>query len=330
MKKAASLFLALVLTMIGLTVPASAKTANAPADLKTFVAAKLDYFVGSVEHTPDIAATNEAVRQMVLDAAGKNASVSSSIVVDKNAMVPRSQQYYQPGVPGGICNKAAAMMLLSYYRDGKGFSNLPSDAVMYEELSGVYAEITAAYPSFFTSAFMKNQFDVTKSYEMPVTFESGIAWYLYSKGYKDTAAQVLENIGFSLMRLPKAAGDAFAKVVLVYFSRWLSEKTNGELSLPAKPKAVAGHVIENSLKNGEPVIIGCLTALGNDIYSAHYFVAVGYYRTRRPAGLAGKSLFTVNREYVEVYDTWGQSSSVVDWTVFKNTALYSSTSIAEI
>ena len=324
MKKIIAFILAVTLLTGNLSFSAGAQTVSGS------VAGLLDYFVGSVAHTSDIAQTNAAVMKMVKTDAGKFRKVKASFVLDKNFMVPHSQQYYQPGVPGGICNKAAAMMLLSFYRDGKGYTNLPDDKTMYNEISTMYTEITKAFSAFFTNPILNGQFDTSQSYEMLGTFEMGVAYYLYSKGYTDAAQHVVDNISCSIMMLPDKAGNSVLKVLMAYFSTWISEKTNGALTLATNVKTKSNDVIINSIKKGEPVIIGCLTALGNDIYSVHYFVGVGYYKTGFALNIRNKMLNRFNTEYLEVYDTWGSNSSVINWTVFKNTALFSSISLADV
>jgi len=329
MKKIISLILAATLLAGNLSLSASAKPAAA-AQASVIPSGLLDYFVGSVAHTGTIARTNAAVEKMVTANAGKGFSVSASWVLDKNFMVPHSQQYYQPDVQGGICNKAAAMMILSFYRDGKEYTNLPDDATMYKEISAMYTEITKAFSAFFTNPILNNQFDTSQSYEMLGTFEMGVAYYLYSKGYTQAAQQVIDNISCSIILVPGKAGNSVLKVLMAYFSTWISKQTNGALTLSTNIKTKSNDVIIHSIKKGEPVIIGCLTALGNDIYSVHYFVGVGYYKTGYAVKVLNKTYFAFSREYLEVYDTWGTNSSVINWTIFKNTALFSSISLADV
>lgn len=328
LKKLVSVIMAVTLLAGNFTLAANAQSAGQAAS-KTTDLFSLDYFVGSVPHTADIARANAAVASLIKNNAGTFYSVSASSVVDKNFMVPHSQQYYQPGVPGGICNKTAAMMLLSFYRDGKGYQNLPDDAAMYKEISELYNSMTQYFSKFFSIPLLNEQFDTRYSYEMLGTFEMGVAYYLYSKGYKAAAQNVIDNISCSIMLVPQKAGNSVLKVLMAYFSSWIEKQTNGELKLSTNIKTKANDVILNSLKKGEPVIIGCLTALGNDIYAAHYFVGVGYYKTNL-FGLKNKILNPLGKEYVEVYDTWGQNSSVINWTVFKNTALFSAISLADV
>ncbi|MEI6578891.1 MAG: hypothetical protein WCN92_05440 [Eubacteriales bacterium] len=333
MKKLLSLILVVSLLAGNFSFAASAKaSALAQTDLKNIsksVTATLDYFVGSVKHTKNISKTNAAVLKMIKSNAGEDYILSASSVLDKNHMIPHSQQYYQPGVPGGICNKAAAMMILSYYRDGLGYSKLPNDKVMYKQISDMYNSITKAFPKFFNNKLMKEQFDTTKSYEMLGTFEMGLAYYLYSKGYTNAAQNVIDNISCKILQMPDAAGNSILKFLMAYFSTWIEKQTNGELKLSTDIKARANDIILNSLKNKEPVIIGCLAAIGNDIYAVHYFVGVGYYKMDYNVRSQGKPLHTFSKEYIEVYDTWGNNSSVVNWTVFKNTALFSAISLAD-
>lgn len=330
MKKILSFLLAASMLFGSFPMTANAKSNAAAQTVVKSTAGLLDYFVGSVEHTPDIAQTNAAVKEMIKNDGGRVFSLKESSVLDKNFMVPHSQQYYQPGVPGGICNKAAAMMLLSFYRDGKGYTNLPDDKTMYTQISVMYDSMTQALSGFFNNPLLNEQFDTTQSYEMLGTFEMGLAYYLYSKGYEDAAQNVINNISCSIMAVPDRFSNSILKILMAYFSTWLVKQTNGELSLNTNIKAKTNNAILNSIKKGEPVIIGCLTALGNDIYSVHYFVGVGYYKMNCDVKFGGKTLHTFSKEYVEVYDTWGQNSSVVNWTIFKNTAIYSSVTMADV
>lgn len=333
MKKLISVTLAAAMLLGSFSITSSAKASvsvqnDFAASLKS-AAGLLDYFVGNIEHTAGIEQTNAQVKKMIKADAGVFYRFKESSVLDKTVMVPHSQQYYQPGVPGGICNKAAAMMLLSFYRDGKGYSNLPDDETMYTQISAMYDSITLAFPAFFTNKFLNEKFDTSKSYEMFGTFEMGLAYYLYSKGYKAAAQNVINNVSCSIMKAPDKFSNSILKLLMGYFSSWLIKQTNGELALNTNIKANTNNAILNSIKNGEPVIIGCLTAIGTDIYSAHYFVGVGYYKMECPLAFGAKAQRLLSREYVEVYDTWGQSSSVVNWTLFKNTAIYSSVSMAD-
>jgi hypothetical protein len=330
MKKLISVAMAITLLLGSFSVAAYAEPNTAKQLDLASVTGLLDYFVGSYTHTPDIAQTNAAVKEMIKNDAGSFFGLKESSVLDKNFMVPHSQQYYQPGVPGGICNKAAAMMLLSFYRDGKGYANLPSDTIMYTEISAMYESITKAFPAFFTNKFLNEEFDTSKSYEMFGTFEMGLAYYLYSKGYKDAAQNVINNVSCSIMMVPDKFSNSILKLLMAYFSTWLVTATNGELALNTNVKAKTNDAILNSIKSGEPVIIGCLTAIGTDIYAAHYFVGVGYYKMNCELKFGNRTMCAFNKEYVEVYDTWGQNSSVVNWTLFKNTAIYSSVTMADV
>ena len=326
MKKLICFLTALTVLAGGLTSSAGMK-AGAAASNYSF--GPLDYFVGSVPQGATAAETNLAVRMLVAADAGIFRKITASSVVDKNVMIPRSQQYYQPGVAGGICNKAAAMMVLSFYRDGKGFTALPDDEAMFAEISAVYDSITQAYPGFFTNKLVNGLLDVRHCYEMLGSFDAGLAYYLYSKGYEDAAHHVLDNMACAIASSRGQAGNALLAAVVSYFSGWLSEKTNGGLTMPVSIKQAPGDVIERSLRQGEPVIIGCMLAAGNDIYWVHYFVGVSLYETKAVFG-NGRFAGRLAKQYVEVYNTWDSTSSVVDWTVFKNTALYSSVSAADI
>ncbi len=333
MKKIVSYILSVSILIGIFSLSVSAKSAGTQAAIKTetiTVADMLDYFVGSVKDNSNKVKKNASVLNMIKTDAGEGWALSNSLVLNKKYMVPHSQQYYQTGVPGGICNKAAAMMVLSYYRDAKGYSKLPNDKKMFLELTEVFNSITKAYPWFFKNGFINENLDIRNGYEMLGTYEAGLAYYLYSKGYKDAAQNVVNNISCSILRLPDAGSNLLLKFIVSFFSSWLSEKTGGKLKLSTDITANTNDIILNSVKKGEPVIIGCLAALGNDIYAVHYFVAAGYYMMSRDVKINGKTIYTLDKEYLEVYNTWDQTSSVINWTVFKNTAMYSSISLADL
>jgi len=293
------------------------------------VAGQLDYFIGSVKDNSDYAKKNAAVLKLIKTDTGEGWVLSNSSVLNKKYMVPHSQQYYQPGVKGGICNKAAAMMVLSYYRDAKGYSKLPKDKKMFSELTEVFNSITKAYPWFFKNEFINENLDIRNGYEMLGTYEAGLAYYLFSKGYIAAAQDIIDNISCSILRLPDAGSNMLLKFIVSFFSSWLSEKTDGKLKLSTDLKSNTDDIILGSVKKGEPVIIGCLAALGNDIYAVHYFVAAGHYKMSHDIKINGKTVYISEKEYLEVYNTWDQTSSVINWTVFKNTAIYSSISLAD-
>lgn len=326
MKKLLCILIASTVLAGGFSASAGVKAGAAASN---YSLGPLDYFAGSVPQGASAGETNLAVRKLVAADAGIFRKIVSASVVDKNVMIPRSQQYYQPGVPGGICNKAAAMMILSFYRDGKGFTALPGDETMFAEISAVYESITQAYPAFFTNKLVNGLLDVRHGYEMLGSFEAGLAYYLYSKGYAEAAQNVLDNMACAIAAARGQAGNALLLAVASYFSGWLNEQTLGALSMPVSARQAPGDVIERSLRQGEPVIIGCMLAAGNDIYWVHYFVGVGFYQTRAVFG-SGRLARSLAKDYVEVYNTWDSTSSVVDWTVFKNTALYSSVSAADL
>lgn len=332
-KKIISLILVISLLIGSFSLSVSAKPAGTQAALKTetkTVAEMIDYFVGSVKDNSNKTKKNAAVLKLIKTDAGEGWTLGDSSVLNKKYMAPHSQQYYQPGVPGGICNKAAAMMVLSYYREAKGYSKLPNDKKMFAELTEIFNSITKAYPGFFKNGFINENLDIRNGYEMLGTYEAGLAYYLFSKGYTATAQDVVDNISCSILRLPEAGSNLLLKFIVSFFSSWLTEKTGGKLKLSTDIKANTNDIILKSVKKGEPVIIGCLAALGNDIYAVHYFVAAGYFKMSRDIKINGKTVYTLNKEYLEVYNTWDQTSSVINWTVFKNTAMYSSISLADL
>ena len=162
------------------------------------------------------------------------------------------------------------------------------------------------------------------------TYEAGLAYYLFSKGYIAAAQDIIDNISCSILRLPDAGSNMLLKFIVSFFSSWLSEKTDGKLKLSTDLKSNTNDIILGSVKKGEPVIVGCLAALGNDIYAVHYFVAAGYYKMSHDIKINGNTVYISEKEYLEVYNTWDQTSSVINWTVFKNTAMYSSISLADL
>ncbi|HOU10243.1 MAG TPA: hypothetical protein PL044_04525 [Clostridiales bacterium] len=288
----------------------------------------LFYYIGRVRHNVDIAQINAYVEQLIMDNAGESYSVKESVLVDKTYMVPRTQWYYEDDVGSGICGKASSMMALAFYRDGRGYANLPSDAEMYAELSGIYDDMTD-YFSFFFDNGQVNDLGLSESYEMVGTLDMGLAYYLYSKGYTQAAQHVIDNANSAITMVPDVITGALMTALKTAMSKWLAEMTGGALSFSTPPTARASTVITKTIRQGEPVVIGCLTAIGCDWFSNHYFAGVGYYRLEKALSF-GASEFKLTKEYIEVYDTWGSHSSVMDWTVFKSTALYCSTSLADI
>lgn len=290
----------------------------------------LNYFIDSIWHNGDIAKINAAVEEIIKNHAGEGYSVSYSSVVDKNYMVPQYQSYYETNVGDGICGKASSMMALAFYRDGRGYSNLPDDHTMYSELSAIYDEMTQYFSFFFGNTYVKDEIGLSESYEMMGTLDMGLAYYLYSKGYVDAAKNVIDNVCFSITMVPDAVSNTLMAILKVAMSKWLQEKTDGNLSFITAVKSRANDVIINTLKKGEPVVIGSLAAIGCNWYSNHYFAGVGYYKMESDVKVGNKTVYKLYKEYVEVYDTWGHESSVMNWTVFRSTALFSATSLADI
>lgn len=305
--------------------------ATAVPDIKDFkgllayITDLLQYYVGWVWHGGDIAQTNAYVENLIRDHAGDGYEVSESVVTDKTYMLPKRQSDYHNYLESGICGKASSMMTLSFYRDAMGFDALPDDVTMYAEFSALYADINERFAFFFENPFINDELGLSQSYEMLGTLDMGLAYYLYQKGYIAAAQNVIDNAGFSVTMVPDAFTRALMQVIRRAMSAWIEEKTDGALSFLSAQPLRPREVIVRTLKAGEPVVIGCLTALGDDTFSNHYFAGVGYYRLEYTGG--GRA---AAKEYIEVYDTWGRHSSVMDWTIFKNTALYSSTSLADV
>ncbi len=298
--------------------------------IKAYIVDLLYYYLGSIMRTSDLEKDNAAVEELIKNHAGEGYTLSCSCVVDKNFMVPRSQSYYETNVGNGICGKASSMMALAFYRDGKGFSALPDDATMYEQLSEIYENITSYFSFFFENEFVNDEMGLSESYEMLGTLDMGLAYYLYSKGYTAAAQNVIDNACFSITMVPDAVSNSLMTALKAAMSQWLYEKTDGELTFLTTVKTKANDVVINTLKKGEPVVIGSLASIGCDEYSNHYFPGVGYYKMEYKYKINKITLYTLTKEYVEVYDTWGSHSSVVNWSVFKSTALYSATSLADL
>lgn len=289
----------------------------------------LFYYIGRVRHNTDIAQINAFVEQMIMENAGGSYSLVESVVVDKTYMVPHTQWYYEDDVGGGICGKASSMMALAFYRDGRGFSNLPSDEEMYAQLKAIYDDMTD-YFSFFFDNETVNDLGLSESYEMVGTLDMGLAYYLYSKGCLEAAQNVIDNANSAITMVPDLISGVLMTALKAAMSGWLDEMTDGALKFGTPPVARAGAVITQTIRQGEPVVIGCLTAIGCDWFSNHYFAGVGYYRLEKALNFGTAAGFKLTKEYIEVYDTWGSHSSVMNWTVFKSTALYCSTSMADI
>lgn len=300
-----------------------------PEKFKDFILELLRYFMGAVTHegTPDD--INALVEQFIKETAGEGYTMCESYTVDKDYMVPRRQRYYADDVGNGICGKVSSMMMLAYYRDGRGF-NLPDDATMFEEFSAIYDDIDDYYAFFFKSDFINNKIGLTYSFEMLGTLDMGLAYYLYTKGYKQEAQNVIDNMRFSVTLVPDAVSDTLLTALRVILSKWLKERTNGELKLTTNCRFGTEQVVTSALAKEEPVIIGCLTAIGDSTFSNHYFAGVGYYKFAREIKLGDITVATRHKEYVEVYDTWAHRSSVMNWSVFKLTALYSVNSLAKL
>lgn len=298
--------------------------------IKAYIVDLLYYYLGSIMRTADLAQVNAAVEAFIKNHAGEGYTLSFSSIVDKNYMVPRRQSYYETNVGNGICGKASSMMALAFYRDGRGFTALPDDTAMYAQLSEIYDDITSYFSFFFEDEFVSDEMGLSESYEMLGTLDMGLAYYLYSKGYEVAAQNVIDNACFSITMVPDAVSNALMSALKIAMSKWLFEKTNGELTFITAVTSKANDVIINTIKKGEPVVIGSLASIGCDMYSNHYFPGVGYYKMVYDYKINNKTIYSLTKEYVEVYDTWGSNSSIVNWSVFKSTALYSATSLAEV
>ncbi len=298
--------------------------------IKAYIVDLLYYYLGSIMRTANLEKDNANVEKFIKNHAGEGYTLSFSSIVDKDYMVPRRQSYYETNVGNGICGKASSMMALAFYRDGRGFSSLPDDAAMYAQLSEIYENITSCFSFFFEDEFVNDEMGLSESYEMLGTLDMGLAYYLYSKGYRDAAQNVIDNACFSITFVPDAISDVLMTVLKAAMSKWLYDKTNGELTFLTAVTASANDIVINTLKKGEPVVIGSLAAIGCDEYSNHYFPGVGYYKMVYDYKLNNITVYELSKEYVEVYDTWGSHSSIMNWSVFKSTALYSATSLADV
>jgi hypothetical protein len=289
----------------------------------------LYYYIGRVFHNVDIEQINASVEELIKENAGEGCTVTESRVVDKTYMIPRRQSYYELHAGSGICGKASSVMALAFYRDSMGYTALPDDAAIYAELSAIYDAMTEYFGFFFNDPTV-NDMGLSESYEMLGTLDMGLAYYLYSKGYEAAAQNVIDNLCFSITLVPQGISNSLMKVLRLLLNVWLHEQTGGQLTLRTGTSRNPNDVIINTLKKGEPVVIGCLAAIGSDWFSNHYFAGVGYYKTECPVKINDTNVTTISKEYVEVYDTWGSHSSVMNWSVFKCTALYSATSMAAV
>lgn len=294
-----------------------------------YVLELLWYYIGRVFHNVDIEQINASVEALIKENAGEGCTVTDSRVVDKATMIPRRQSYYELHAGSGICGKASCVMALAFYRDGMGYTALPDDAAIYAELSAIYESMTDYFGFLFNDPTV-NELGLSESYEMLGTLDMGLAYYLYSKGYEDAAQNVIDNLCFSITLVPQGISNSLLKAFRLLLSVWLHEQTGGELTFQTNTNNNPDDVIISTLKKCEPVVIGSLAAIGCDWFSNHYFAGVGYYKTECPVKINQVTVTTISKEYVEVYDTWGSHSAVMNWSVFKCTALYSATSMADV
>ncbi len=289
-----------------------------------------DYWIGSKSREKDFDKVNSALEQIVRDDAGDGYYVCESGVVDKTYMVPKRQGYYETNVGNGICGKASFMMSLAYYRDAGICPKLPDDETMYSELCKIFNDIDDYFQIFFKNDTVNSKLGIRSSFEILGTLDMGIAYYLYSYGYRDLAQNVIDNMRFSVTMVPNGISEFLLTLVRNIFNVWLRDRTNSELKLTTNKKINPADVIRQSLLKKEPVVIGCLASIGCDTYSNHYFAGVGYYKMKTERTIFGFNTLPEYKEYVEVYDTWGEYSAVISFTVLKATALYSVNSLAKL
>lgn len=311
------------------TAKSAGNTESGFQKIHDYVLELLWYYIGRMFHNVDIEQINASVEALIKENAGDGCTVVESSIVDKTTMIPRRQSYYELHAGSGICGKASSVMALAFYRDGMGYTALPDDAAIYAELSAIYDAMTDYFGFFFNDPTV-NDMGLSESYEMLGTLDMGLAYYLYSKGFEDAAQNVIDNMCFSITLVPQGISNSLMKALRLLLNVWLHEQTSGELTLHTNANSNPDDVIINTLKKGEPVVIGSLAAIGCDWFSNHYFAGVGYYKTECPVKINEVTITTITKEYVEVYDTWGSHSSVMNWSVFKCTALYSATSMADL
>lgn len=281
-----------------------------------------------------------------------NCEVSEIYRVDKDYFVPNRQTYFSDGAPvgSGVCGVASWEMILGGYRDKGIFPDLPDDKTMYREIMAVMDDITAElqpkisalikkYEPFIdsyinpllseTGVTIDSDFDYN-AYEILGTLDVGIAMYLNQYGYTEYARRVLSNITISLPILTPAKRALFMRDIKNELSGWIYRKTSGKLNLPTGCGSSTQDTVLRSLERGEPAVIGCwLSLLGDDDLTDHYFVATSLFKVKAEIKISDKTTVTVERNLIEIYDTWSDDSvELVDFDALANSTVSCANSLS--
>ena len=292
----------------------------------------------------DAESANRTVEAAIREYAAENGSIVTSVYsVDKNYCVPHSQGYFFQSEEyyDGICGVAAWQMLLAYYRDACGYTNLPDDFTMYKELMVIMDDITERV--FGGLDFLSDLNDIVTKYtdyyiphdlrahEMIGTLDAGIAIYLYQKGYDAAAQNVLQNLSINIPLLTSAKRALLLSDLRAELADWIYAETDGQIRIITGLAHSAQDVVVRSLKRGEPVVIGNWFSLNEYKFTNHYFTAVGLYNIEGTVQLADGIAFSFDRQYVEVYDTWTDSgSSFIDLENLTLKAAYNANSLTDL
>lgn len=286
---------------------------------------------------------NEIQLNVLGFAAQNDCYLAESRFIDKKNLVPQPQDYYAGDydVGSGICGAVSWMMLLGYYRDGRGYTNIPDDKTMFSDLIKIFDEITEKISPISSLAddiceliSEKTELSVSSfdnSYEVIYALDAGIAQYLYNLGYKELAYNCIRNINFSIPVLTPAANAVLLRDVRSEIAEWLYKQTDGKLNVFSCVKQSASAIADRSLERGEPIVIGNWVSFSDQSYTNHYFLGTGYFKLRFDCKDGDNAVFTGEKTILEIFDTWGDDhSAFVDWDVLKSTSLYDVNSLASL
>ena len=277
------------------------------------------YFLGDIWYgfEWDAEGANRMVEEAIREYAAQHGSVvTESWTVDKTYCVPHRQSYFfgSEEYYDGICGIAAWEMLLGFYRDGHGYTNLPDDQTMYRELMVIMDDMTEKLLGGL--GFLSDLNDIVTKYtdyyiphdirahEILGTLDAGIAMYLYEKGYKEEAINVLQNLSINIPLLTEAKRTLLMSDLMSALAEWVYNETDGEISFLTGLANSEKDIIVRSLKRGEPVVIGNWFSLDEYRLTNHYFTGVGLYNIEGTIALTDGIFFTFNRQFIEIYDTW--------------------------
>lgn len=307
---------------------------------------RLRYYLGDIWYgfEFDAESANRAVEETIREFAAANGSVvTKSWTVDKTFCVPHRQSYFFQSEEyyDGICGIAAWEMLLAYYRDGCGYTNLPDDHTMYKELMVIMDDLTERVLGGLD--FLNDLNDIVTKYtdyyiphnirahEIIGTLDAGIAMYLYQKGYPEAAANVLQNLSINIPLLTSAKRIALFSDLQAQLADWIYAETDGKISYLTGLANSAEDIIVRSLKRGEPVVIGNWFSLDEHSFTNHYFTAVGLYNIEGSIALSDSLSFDFNRQFIEVYDTWTDyGSAFIDLDNLMLKSMGNANSIADL